>query len=254
MELYVIRHCQSENNALWARSGSSEGRSPDPALTEVGHKQARYLADFLADGAGPNGAKEALSPQARGQNRCGYDLTHLYCSLMVRSVVTGTYIAETLDLPLVAWETIHERGGIYEHGADEEERIGLPGPNRTYFASNHPALVLPESLTEDGWWNRPYESVEQAEERARQFLRELLERHGDTDHRVGIVTHGGFFQSLLGVLFDFSPMTANLGEETPQSRWIAMHNASVSRIDFFEDAVALMYLNRVGFLPEELLT
>ena len=45
MELYFIRHGQSQNNANWENKDYQE--SPDPALTTIGHEQARLLAEFL---------------------------------------------------------------------------------------------------------------------------------------------------------------------------------------------------------------
>ncbi|HLV36213.1 MAG TPA: histidine phosphatase family protein, partial [Spirillospora sp.] len=49
MEVYLIRHGQSVNNAL----GSPAGRSHDPELTEIGFRQAEILAAHLADGECP---------------------------------------------------------------------------------------------------------------------------------------------------------------------------------------------------------
>jgi broad specificity phosphatase PhoE len=45
MELYFIRHGQSQNNANWNHPKYQE--NPDPPLTEIGHEQARLLAEFL---------------------------------------------------------------------------------------------------------------------------------------------------------------------------------------------------------------
>ncbi|NJK45922.1 MAG: histidine phosphatase family protein [Pleurocapsa sp. SU_196_0] len=47
MRLYFIRHAQSSNNALWDSTGSENGRSDDPELSDVGVMQARALGDFL---------------------------------------------------------------------------------------------------------------------------------------------------------------------------------------------------------------
>ena len=47
MQLYFIRHGQSENNARWMSTGSHRWRSEDPGLTEVGQQQAEILAQFL---------------------------------------------------------------------------------------------------------------------------------------------------------------------------------------------------------------
>lgn len=37
MELYFIRHAQSENNALWESTHSSDGRHPDPTSPKRGY-------------------------------------------------------------------------------------------------------------------------------------------------------------------------------------------------------------------------
>ena len=247
MQLYLIRHCQSENNALWASSGSSEGRFPDPLLTAVGHRQAGYLAEFLA-----KNHEVAATNGVDPNNRLGFGLTHLYCSLMERAVITGTYIARATGLPLVAWEEIHEHGGIYYEDEQTGERIGLPGPNRAYFERRYPHFLLPDYLDAKGWWNRPFEEREQASERARRVLHDLIQKHGEREDRVALVTHGGFFMTFLTVLFDFTRPNEVLGK--PIDVWVKMNNASITRIDFEPERARLMYLNRVDFLPTELLT
>jgi 2,3-bisphosphoglycerate-dependent phosphoglycerate mutase len=233
MHFYFIRHGQSENNALWKRTGSSEGRSEDPGLTEIGQQQAEFVAQFLR--------------QAEGdiQNVAGFGLTHLYSSLMVRSVATGTIIAKALDMPLVAWEDLHERGGIYLKDEQTGERLGQAGRNRAYFEAHYPDLVLPHSLGEAGWWNRPFEEPEQRLSRVKRFLRDLLERHGHTDDQVAVVSHGGFYNDLLADIL-------NLPDR--KGCWFALNNAAISRIDFDDEGVGLIYLNRFDFLPKELVT
>jgi 2,3-bisphosphoglycerate-dependent phosphoglycerate mutase len=246
MQFYFIRHGQSENNLLWQRTGSGEGRSEDPELTDVGRQQAHLLAQYLR---GPD-----PSSTVQGHNLLnvgGFGLTHLYTSLMVRSVATGTIVARALDLPLVAWEETHERGGIHRRDEATDERIGQPGHNRAYFEAHYPDLVLPESLGEAGWWNRPYEEPEQSLARAQRFLRELLERHGHTEDRVAVISHGGFYNHLLVTLLRLSE---------PTNVWFILNNAAITRIDFRnQDAegvrpIALVYLNRVDFLPREFIT
>lgn len=44
MRIFFVRHGQSENNALWARTQSHHGRVPDPELTETGKRQLAYTA------------------------------------------------------------------------------------------------------------------------------------------------------------------------------------------------------------------
>ncbi|MCK4315675.1 MAG: histidine phosphatase family protein [Anaerolineae bacterium] len=246
MQFYFIRHAQSENNLLWQRTGSSKGRSDDPGLTAVGRQQAHLLTQHLR-GPDPPMAAQGRNPQ----NVAGFGLTHLYSSLMVRAVATGTIIARVLGLPLVAWEEAHESGGIYRRGEQTDERIGQAGHNRAYFEAHYPDLVLPESLGESGWWNRPFEEPEQRMARAQRFLRQLLERHGRTDDRVAVISHGGFYNYLLAALLKLLDR---------EGIWFVLNNAAITRIDFLDDdpegaeRTALVYMNRAGFLPEELVT
>jgi 2,3-bisphosphoglycerate-dependent phosphoglycerate mutase len=164
---------------------------------------------------------------------------------MIRAVATGAVIAEALDLPLVAWEDLHEYGGIYLKNEETGERIGQPGKNRAYFEAHYPDFVLPDSLGEEGWWNRPYEEPEQRLPRVQRFWRDLMERHGHTDDQVAVVSHGGFYRYLLAIIL-------NLPER--EGYWFALNNAAISRIDFKDERMGLIYLNRVDFLPKELIT
>ena len=245
MQLYVIRHAQSENNLLWQRTGSSNGRLPDPSLTDLGHQQAQHVADFLAQ-------SHNETPAPEKDNRDGFSLTHLYCSLMERAVLTGTYIAQATNLPLVGLMDIHEWGGIYQIDETSGERIGLPGPNRGDFASRYPHLVLPESLNHKGWWNRDPELMEERPLRARRFWKFLLKQHGATDDRVAIVSHGGFMQTLLTTLLNRDDPDVTLG--LPANVWFVTNNVAVSRFDFEADHFRIGYLNRVDFLPDDLIT
>jgi 2,3-bisphosphoglycerate-dependent phosphoglycerate mutase len=246
VQFYFIRHAQSGNNLLWKRTGSYEGRSADPDLSAVGQQQAQILAQYLRGTELP-----PVTPDRDPQNVAGFGLTHLYTSLMVRAVVTGAIVARALDLPLVAWVDAHERGGVYLKDEQTDERIGQPGYNRAYFKHHYPDLVLPESLGEAGWWNRPYEDLKQRAARARRFLEQLLERHGHTDDRVAVISHGGFYNSLLAVLLKLPE---------PEKAWFVLNNAAITRIDFhdasdeFAEHIALAYMNRVDFLPPELVT
>jgi len=239
MQFYFIRHGQSKNNALWASSGSYDERHEDPELTEVGQRQAKFLAQHLrsADHAIETGPYDP-------QNIGGYGLTHIYSSLMVRAVATGTVVARALGLPLHAWENIHENGGI--HIKDESgEHIGQPGRPRSYFEQHYPDLVLPDSLDEAGWWNRPFEPSEERSARARRVLQTLLERHGDTKDRVAIISHGGFYNRLLRAILAL-PDESNC--------WFVLNNTAITRIDFEEERAVFNYSNRTDFLSKALIT
>ena len=195
MQFYFIRHGQSTNNRLWLETGSSNGRSEDPELTETGYKQAHALAGFLSQ------ATQVADKKGRNtQNVDGFGFTHLYTSLMIRAVATGTAVAEALNVPLFAWEDLHERGGIFLHDELTGKPIGQSGKNRAYFKERYPDLVLPGTLGDGGWWNRPFEEPEQRSARTHRFVRVLTERHGQTEDRVAVISHGGFFVDLIGTL------------------------------------------------------
>ncbi|MCA9932421.1 MAG: histidine phosphatase family protein [Ardenticatenaceae bacterium] len=242
----MIRHAQSENNALWARTESSNGRSPDPLLTETGQQQAEHLARYIAN----HGNGTAVSERGQQHNRDGYHFTHLYTSLMQRAIATGSAIAAQTNLPLVVWEIVHEFGGIYEQDHETDERIGLPGPNRAFFEAHYPQLVLPDSLGDEGWWQRPYEPLEETMIRAKTFLAELQQRHEPVD-QVAIITHGGFFTAVVRTLLGFSTLEKREGENRI---WLHANNTSITRLDFDDDHVELVYLNRLDHLPTHLIT
>jgi phosphohistidine phosphatase SixA len=140
MRLYLIRHCESENNALWARTGSADGRSEDPHLTTRGERQAEVLASYLQ-----SARERSDAPFEGGPMREGLKITHLYTSLLQRAIQTATPVSRALDLPLVAWPEIHERGGVYLSDPETGEEQGLPGPGRAFFESEYPQLLLPDA-------------------------------------------------------------------------------------------------------------
>lgn len=251
MELYIIRHAESQNNALWtAYRNSRDGeRKPDPQITEVGHLQAQMLADFLVEGD----PDPELSRYAHHHDRGGFNLTHLYASLMVRAIATAGYISERTGLTVHAWPDIHERGGLHTLDPDTDERVGVEGPNRAELLQQFPRLVLPDELGEVGWWNRPPESVEESLPRARRVWARLLAQHGRSDDHVAIVTHAGFFQSLLVTLTGIDWSSPERYPGLPQI-WFRLSNTGICRISFEADYVSIRYMNRVDHLPSALIT
>lgn len=247
MQLYFIRHGQSENNAAYAR-GETRAHS-DPELTELGHQQASHLADFLSQNH-----TSISQDHSDPQNLRGFHFTNLYCSLMVRAVATGAHLAKALNLPLTAWPEIHEEGGIFWQEVPDGPKTGLPGKTRSYFQAHYPELLLPDDLDEHGWWNRPFEKLEECPLRARRVLEALLARHGDQqdqpEHKVALVSHGGFFMHLMTRILNLSWREAALDYQF----WFLMNNCAITRLDFVDGEVGILYSNRVGFLPAKLVT
>jgi 2,3-bisphosphoglycerate-dependent phosphoglycerate mutase len=214
-------------------------RIPDPQLTEKGHRQAELVAEFLAHGE----TTDDYDPQ----NRAGFELTHLYCSLMSRAIETAIPVSRKTGLPLIALPDVHENGGVFRAEMQDEEivMIGLPGNGRSHFVRKYPDLIIPDDLPEEGWWNRENEPHSHYNIRAQSVVEQLMEIHGGSDHRVGIVMHGGIFTRLMGVFFEI---------QAPHY-WLNMNNCGISRLDIREDGRVMMaYMNKTDFLPDDLIT
>ena len=241
-QLYFIRHGQSTNNVIMDQNNHDDylvERTTDPNLTPIGEEQAQLTGKTLAQ---PFSTSE-FDPQ----NRTGFGLTHLYCSLMVRAVRTGLAISQETNLPLVAWHELHETGGLFDVEMVDGERvfIGQPGPGRSFFQSQFPQLILPDGVSDDGWYNQDKEPREQYTQRAQAIVDRLIAEHGETNHRVGIVMHGGIFARILTAFFNIQA----------ERYWFLMNNCAISRVDISEDGfLMLAYMNKVDHLPDHLVT
>ena len=245
-KLYLIRHAQSANNEIWDGSDHHPGRQPDPEITEVGHRQAQSLAEHLVH---PH-AEPRQHPFVPSET-IDFGLTHVYCSLMTRSILTAQYIAEACGLELKALPDIFEKHGIYETDADGGLQ-GLPGPGRGYFEERFPRLNLPEGLGEDGWWNRPAEDEPAFVERMQNVVAGFRQRLGDSDEVVALVAHGDFIDQFVNEL-----MQVDRHQRNYDGHWFAnwtFHNTSISRVDFVDGAHHVVYMNRIDHLPIDLVT
>jgi 2,3-bisphosphoglycerate-dependent phosphoglycerate mutase len=214
-------------------------RVSDPLLTEKGQRQAELVADYVS--------REVDGAHYDPQNRAGFGLTHLYCSLMTRSIETGLPLARKTGLSLVSLPDGHETGGEFraERQGEDKILIGMPGRGRSDLEAAYPDLVLPEDLTDAGWWNREKEPREEYQPRAERLVDFFVRNHGGQHHRVGIITHGGIFARILTALFNIQA----------DHYWFLMNNCGISRIEISDDGhVVLSYMNKVDFLPKELIT
>ncbi len=162
MELYLIRHAQSANNAK-----PEEDRVADPPLTDLGREQAGHLAMRV------NSLK----------------LTRLITSPFLRTLQTAdTISAETGLRPEVRIQ-LHEQGGCYS-GHLPFRRIGQPGLTRSEIGQAFPGFDVEPELDGEGWWrSQPYEHKEQARRRAQSLLQRTRDEFGDSSERVGYVMH-----------------------------------------------------------------
>ncbi|NMC16669.1 MAG: histidine phosphatase family protein [Chloroflexi bacterium] len=249
MELYFIRHGQSENNALYGAEDYDMGnRRSDPKLTELGHRQAQLAADFLK-----RGAKSALIQRKGFQNRTEYGLTHIYCSLMERAVQTGSIIAQTLDVPLFGVPDLHEVGGVYyDEIIDGVSSIRIEhGLTPAYLLENYPRLNLLEPIPAEGWWKGGREERAARVPRALRMLDLLFDRHGNTEDRVGVITHGGFFFCFFRGIFGLDLDETNQHLLPYQ---VELNNCAITRFSIQEARYLLVYHNRTDFLPDDMVT
>ena len=237
MRLYLIRHAQSVNNAL----RDERDRLQDPPLTELGERQAEALARHLAAGI-------ELDPALfweGGPPPRGYGFTRMYCSPMWRSLQTAAPVAQALDLTPQVWIDVHEQGGIYLDHADGRGRVGYSGKTRREIAAVFPSYLLPEGIGERGWWNRDFEEWPACYERATKVAEELRGWVA-SDECIAMISHGGFLDALLKVLFN----------QTSNRRMFYYHyNTAISRVDFRSDGfLEFRYLNRVSHLSPDLVS
>ena len=244
--LYLIRHAQSANNETWDGSDHHPDRHPDPEITAIGHRQAETLGQHLAH---PH-AEPRQHPFVPAEDR-RFGITHVYCSLMTRSILTAEYIAGACDLELEALPDIFEKHGIYDAGSDGNPR-GLPGPGRAYFEQRFPRLGLPREINPDGWWNRPFEDDDAFVERMQKVVTDTRQRLNESDACIAMVVHGDFIDQFVNELMGVERHRHNYA-----NHWVAnwaFHNTSISRIDFVDGSHNVVYMNRIDHLPNELVT
>jgi 2,3-bisphosphoglycerate-dependent phosphoglycerate mutase/probable phosphoglycerate mutase len=274
MDLYIIRHAQSTNNALPAEVELRD-RVCDPLLTELGYRQADHLAEHLATGR--DGWSEAASadPEAGGRpSTAPYGIKHLVCSPMQRALLTAQRVGRALGLRPEIWLDIHEHGGIYldhgtpvgralglrpevwldihEHGGiylDHGEpagKVGYPGITRPEVHAQFPGYRAPEALTERGWWRDGFEEWETCLLRAGVVARRLREMNSGAGESIAMVTHGAFASALVMAL---------VGTPPDARVHFSHHNTGISLVHFRPDGgIRLRYLNRVPHLPPDMIT
>lgn len=246
MRLYIIRHAQSTNNAL----ANQRDRVCDPTLTALGKRQAELVAQHLANGFNPEYSVGDSEEDTTAYNGKGYKITHLYSSAMHRALLTAQPIGQALGLVPEVWLDIHEHGGIFLDHGDEQGIVGYPGKRRSEVLAEFSNYILPDELTEDGWWN-PEHGMEDRlayKERAIRVASTLREwaatRYKNTP--IAMVSHGGFMSILLKAL------TSQLLDEPV---YYHHYNTGITRLDFWGDGgVSVRHLNRFDHLPPELIS
>ena len=239
MRLYLIRHGQSANNALYLKSPEEfeNLRSHDPQLTETGQQQAAAIAQFLS----------------KEQPDDAFEFTHLYVSPMIRAMDTAKPIAETLGLAPEIWVDIHEVGGLFL--ADGNGNKGFPGMNRKYIQDCYPNYKIAEEIQENGWWNPAHGKESPGQFLARAVRVALaMKEHASAKDRIILVSHAAFLDHVVKALLNQIPLHSD-------TMFYNHYNTGVTRFDigvdsYFGDVngMRMHYLNRVDHLTPELRT
>lgn len=208
MDLFLLRHGQSANNAL-----PEQQRVEDPGLTDLGQQQAELLADWAQS----------------------VRLTHLVTSPFRRALLTTRPIHEKTGLIPQVWIDIHELGGCYAgYHADNFE--GRPGMTGDAIRADFPRYVVPDEIDHTGWWkSRKRENPLEVIERASRFMETVNSSFDDPHSRIAFVMHADFISVLVDVLLE---------NDSPEENFAGdIWNAGVTHIQWNSDALQLARFN-----------
>ena len=221
MQLYLIRHAESENNAK-----PLEQRVEDPPITAIGHRQAACLADWLKT----------------------LPMDFLVTSPVKRALQTTRYIHDSTGQHVHVWSNIFEQGGIYRgHGPDAVE--GGPGLTREevveHLSGVQHRCTLDDEISVSGWWGgRPRETDQEAKVRAAQVVDQVLKVF-NPGQVVVMVIHADFKRKLLVEM---------IGQSTDPLQFGRLRNTGVTKLDLQGDRWQLDWFNSVTHLPAEWIT
>jgi len=237
MELFIIRHGQSGNNAL----ANIRDRSVDPPLTDLGERQAEMLGEYVARGENQELSRETTG-NTKYELRHGLGITSLFTSPMYRSLQTVQPVSRASGLAPRIWVDIHEEGGMFLNHGSDEGLVGYPGRTRSEILAEFPDYVLPTSFDETGWWNKDHEDPASLLVRATKVSEQLREM-AKTEDRVAIITHGAFMNALLNAIF---------GQISEGHMYYRHHNTAISRFYMDGDGrFEVLYLNSTVHLNPE---
>ena len=219
MHLYLIRHGQSENNAL-----EESLRVKDPGLTEAGLTQVDYLGKWFS----------------------GRPLDVLITSPFRRALLTTVPIAKATGLTPIVRTAIHEVGGCVS-GYPAIGYQGEPGMTRMEIQKAFPGFEPEPDIDERGWWkSKPYESKEARILRAQEVVQQIIAQYAETDLHVALVMHADFKHILLQHFLPDLPMDAE--------HFGALRNAGISTLKITNGSVILENFNCIQHMPAVIIT
>ncbi|MEO9594068.1 histidine phosphatase family protein [Rhodopirellula bahusiensis] len=245
MQLLLVRHAESENNAKPVHN-----RVCDPSITARGRLQADCLGKWIS----------------------GLAIDQLITSPFLRTLETTRSILQHAHTaprryPISVWHDVFENGGCY-HGHHEKNFTGADGLGKTaihtFFRDiaaqfpDHepPPVTLDSEIEESGWWSgRDRESPEEMSERSRgvveRFERTFTQRPGDemlgtrAGRVVVLVAHADFLREMLSHMLFGRVAVDSIGP---------IPNTSVTSLQWSTTGWKLTSLNSVTHLPPRLVT
>lgn len=222
MQLFLIRHAESENNA---RPGYQ--RVEDPAITAVGRLQAEHLGSW-----------------ARTMK-----IDALITSPFLRTLQTTRAITDVLPQsasigPVAIWHNVFERGGCYR-GYRDDQREGGQGLGRSAILKHMPRAIIDDTISEAGWWGRDRETDDEAVQRASDVIERLVETFGSSGKHVVAVIHADLKRLLLVQMLHGLADANHFGP---------LRNVGITKVDFDGTRWRLDWLNSVSHLPARLVT
>ena len=192
MRLFLIRHAQSLTNVRW--DNIVESRQMNSRLTDLGHAQAKDLADWL----------HGKVPRVEA----------IYTSSLHRTRETAVPLEEAFGLTAVVDHRLREGGYSYATGEPIEDDL-LPMHKHANF---HTAPSRPLSAELDG-----VESYNDLRTRTGQFLADMIDRH--LKQTVIAVTHGWTLNAVIDHVF-------NVG--LYRSAYLNAENTSVTYLEYLQ--------------------
>lgn len=240
LDIFIFRHAQGYNNlpvSSHPLAADEIRHRLDAPLTDRGHTQAHYLADYVS---------AQWNEEEYGEyGRVSFWFSHLYASPMHRTADTAYALSRKLDIPITFEPLIHECGGL-SHPEEDGTIVTVPGLPRSFYRTHYENAVIPTEITEEGWWksDRPETSADW-DERARLWLSKAKELHGGEGESIAIVTHQGFFQALMRQLLD----------AVGRPLWFTMLNTGATRVHLGPDGQTVFrFVNHLAHLPHDLIT
>ncbi|TWT76567.1 phosphoglycerate mutase [Planctomycetes bacterium CA13] len=222
MQLYLIRHAESANNAKPIFE-----RIEDPPITARGRLQSQHLADWT----------KSLKIDA------------LITSPFLRSLQTTRHIVDRVPQKVHIWHNVFERGGCFRgYRPDQTEGgIGLgPAGIRKEASSSEDDCIVDETILDSGWWGgKDRETNEEAITRAREVVHRFIETFRDSGKIVVAVIHADFKRCLLDQMLSETTHVGSLGP---------MVNTGITKVRYNGNRWQLHSLNSISHLPARLIT